>query len=135
MTNQLPAVIDDGFSEMAKDSPATDPVLVGSPIKFTHRLFPIGRGEGDATGMELAAYRTGRVWQKWDGNNRLVDQIPEQPGVPFPLSVEDIKDDGSVLGEWKLARLLYLRDLKTGRDFTFYSSTEGGRRALNTLAA
>lgn len=53
---------------------------------------------------------------------------------PFPEEVSDIVDDGTP-GEWSLTYLLFLRDMETGHDYTFTTSTNGGRRAVTTLSS
>src|SRR5262249_51700600 len=69
---------------------------------------------------------------KWY-DSRPVQVIVQRPGEWFPASVEQIKDDGTP-GEWQRTQVVYFRDLQWGHDYSFFTSSWGGIRAVETLA-
>jgi len=125
------ATSDDGFVQVAAAAPRS--LVRGETIRFRKGAFPVGRDEGDMLGAELAAYGAARAWQKWS-DKKLVNQIVAEDVEFFPEEVTDIDDDG-VEGEWALTLFLYLRDLDNGHDYTFLTSSNGGRRAVTSLSS
>jgi hypothetical protein len=129
--SNLPALAgsaDDGFASIATGAS----LIIGQYLKFRKGQYPVGRDEGDLSGATLCAYAVKQAWQKWV-DSRVARQIVRTPGNLFPQDAEEIADDDGG-GEWQLASLLYLRDLNTGADYTFTTSSNGGRRAVAILA-
>jgi hypothetical protein len=123
----LPAVLDDGLADVSDGG-----FITGKIIRFIKRKYPIGRGEEDALGRVLCVYRKRRAHRKWH-DKRIVQEVIEQPGIPFPKLDELLASDDGTPGEWQSVTALYLRDLRTAEDFSFLSGTTGGRLAFNEL--
>jgi hypothetical protein len=131
--SNMPAVIDnddDGFAEAAE---AGRHLVVGKLLRFRKGVYIVGKDEGNLSGATLCAYRIVRCWQKWD-DTRLVSTLFASPGNPLPTSADEIEDFGDEPGEWQLTSCLYLREMDDGRDYTFVTSSYGGRRAVGDLA-
>jgi len=127
----LPAVVDndDGFADIAD----TASRLVGEIVKFIKGRYVIGREEGELNGATLIAYGVWRCWQKWR-DRKVIDSIFPEPDRPLPRSAEDIDDPDAKPKEWQLTHFLYMRDPGDGADYTFVTSSSGGRRAIEALS-
>lgn len=114
--------------------------VTGEKIRFSKGLYLLGRGDGERlpVGRTLQAIDVVAAWTKFvDG--RIVDQR-----AGFPLcSREDLGDldedlwprgiDGKPDDPWVNQRYLYLLDPDAGEDFTFVTSSWGGRGAVEAL--
>jgi hypothetical protein len=130
VTTVAPRIADDGFAAVAETA-APESIVLGRLVRFRKGAFIVGRDELDISGAILAACGVTRLWQKWH-NKSVVEQIPFVRGQLFPEEVDEIEDNGEP-GEWQLSSLLYLQDLDSGADYTFSSSSFGGRRAVAQL--
>jgi hypothetical protein len=129
-TVNLPAApVDDGYLTAAQDTNAS--LIVGLNFKFRKGRYPVGRDEGDLLGAHLCGYRVQDAHQKWH-DNKPVQVIVRQPGQWFPADVSRIEDDGTP-GQWQRTWIVYFRDLQWGHDYTFFTSSFGGSRAVGNL--
>jgi hypothetical protein len=128
--SSMPAIIaDDGFSPDDIDDGDT---LIGLSLKFVKGHWLAGQDEEQLDGAVLCVYSFTRQWQKWH-DRKLVDWRNPVPGTLFPKTIEDLGDLSGTPGEWQLALILYLRDLDTGADYTYKTTSSGGHGAVKTL--
>lgn len=140
MSNQLANITpSDNFAALAEASQAS--VIVGERLRFSKGLYLIGRGDGVQLpiGTELLAIGIRAAWVKF-GDGKIVDQR-----VGFPMCERDelgdldqdkwpLGRDGSPADPWNNQRYLYLVDPGSGTEYTFVTSSWGGRAAVEALA-
>jgi hypothetical protein len=126
---ELPQATHDGYDTA---SIGDNNLIVGRAVRFRKGHYILGRDEEDLLSITVCAYRFASAWQKWH-SHRLIACIIERPGTYFPRSLDEIDDVDGGPGEWQLTAFLYLRNLKSGGDFTLTASSFGGRRAVETL--
>ena len=125
----LPERVDgDGFDDIARSASW----ILGERIKFRKGRWSCGTD--DMAGATLIAYQVRRRWEKWH-DRELIDTIESVPGEPVPASVKEIEDGKADDSEWNLSFYVYLRDPVDARDYTYITSSYGGRRAVDALGA
>jgi hypothetical protein len=115
--------------------------ISGERLRFVKGFYLLGRGDGERlpAGKKFEAIDIQAAWVKFlDG--QVVDQ---RIGYPMPAR-EDLDDndeedwplglDGRPADPWANQRYLYLIDPSTGSDYTFVTSSWGGRAAVEGLA-
>lgn len=140
MANELtPIRGGDNFSLAAEAS--TGSAITGERLRFSKGLYLIGRGDSAqlSAGTKLRVLDVAAGWVKFfDG--KVVDQ---RMGYPLcergDLDDNDPEDwpsgyDGSPSDPWSNQRYLYLVDPVSGAEFTFITSSWGGRAAVEALA-
>jgi hypothetical protein len=138
MTNELTNYSSDNFALAAASANNN---IVGERLRFSKGLYLIGKGDADRLpiGTQLNACDMQVAWTKFvDG--RVVDQR-----VGYPVAQrDDLGDhdpqywdagfDGKPADPWALQNYLYLVDPEDGREFTFVTSSWGGRAEVGRLA-
>jgi hypothetical protein len=114
--------------------------LVGERLRFSKGRYLIGAGDTAelAAGTVLDCLDTTILWIKFiDG--KVVDQR-----IGYPVAAREELDDqdeadwptgfdGKPADPWVLQQLLYLVDARTGAEYTFTTSSWGGRAAVDRL--
>jgi len=137
---QLPLIPgNDGWGDAAKD--AGERLIKGQLVKFADWRWTVGKEkEVIAPGRRFLALATIALWQRWE-DGKAVENIIREPGRRLPerdeLSHQD-ESEWPLFGDdpqdpWQSTRLVYLVDPKTQEDFTFSTSSYGGRNAVATL--
>jgi hypothetical protein len=138
MSNEV-ARAHDGWGAVPDDASGS---LRGSYIKFADGEFSIGKNAEPFPG-DRSVVVTGVVtlFQKWE-DGKPVEQRITRPGQRHPERDElpDLDESEWELGlngepadPWKDSRLLYPIDPATDEEFTFVTSSMGGRRAVGDL--
>ena len=140
MTNALTKTgSTDNFAIAASSSQSS--AISGERLRFSKGQYLIGRGDAERLdiGTELQAIDIQAAWVKFlDG--KVVDQR-----VGFPMAERDelgdtdedewpMGFDGTPADPWSNQRYLYLIDPESGAEYTFITSSWGGRAAVETLA-
>ena len=90
----------------------------------------------------LVALATAAGWVKWQGG-KPVEYRMRQPGVPMPARADlgdndrakwEFGPDGQPRDPWQNTHFVYLIDPQTAEEFTFSTSSWGGRDCVINLA-
>jgi hypothetical protein len=137
----LPANDDDGWADAAAE--ITSRVLRGTLLKYADWKWTKGtEGTPIKDGTQLVALGTRAAWVKWQGG-KPVQYVMRQPGKPLPERDElgdldqgqwEAGPDGTPRNPWQNTRFVYLLDPITVEQFTFSTSSGGGRSAVTNLA-
>jgi hypothetical protein len=131
---------DDGWNDAASD--AGDRVLRGSLLKFSDGRWSIGKeGTDTAPDLRLVAVSTTAAWVKWKDGKPVEYRIRDAGHAMRhreTLGDEDeseweVGPDGRPKDPWQNTRFVHLIDLKTAAEFTFSTSSFGGRRCVEDL--
>lgn len=127
----------DGWSAVPSTGSSS---IRGKLLKFTNGEFLIG--EEAVNGRELVAVGALTAWVRWAGG-RPSEMRETLPGQPHPRR-EELGEldaaawekglDGNPSDPWRDSRNLFLVDPATGAEFTFATSSWGGRSAIEDLA-
>lgn len=113
--------------------------ITGERLRFSKGQYLIGRGDFNELpeGTELQVIDVAAAWVKFE-NDKVVDQR-----VGFPMCARDELGDtderlwpmkyGQPSDPWSNQRYLYLIDAESGAEYTFVTSSWGGRAAVETL--
>jgi hypothetical protein len=128
---------DDGFGSVPAE---TNSLIRGNLFRFVDGDYGAS-GDKRLNGHELIATSVATYWVKWIAK-RPADIRKAEPGQRYPFR-EDLGDldearwelglDGNPSDPWRDSRNLYLIDEVTGEEWTFTTSTAGGRRAVSEL--
>jgi len=115
--SQLPLIPgDDGWGDAAGDT--GERLIKGQLIKFADWRWTIGKEREEvAPGRRFEALATAACWQHWK----------DQDETEWEFFGADPQDP------WRNTRLVYLLDPRTMEDFTFSTSSYGGRAAVSDL--
>jgi hypothetical protein len=128
----------DNFALAAGGSQSS--AIVGERLRFVKGQYLVGKGDYNPLpeGTELQAVDIAAAWVKF------VDDKPVDTRIGFPMAERDELGDndpeewpfryGAPADPWSNQRYLYLIDPKTGADYTFVTSSWGGRDAVTKLA-
>jgi hypothetical protein len=116
-------------------------MIHGRIIKFADGYYTISESTEPANGRVLVVAGVVPAWVKWRDGKPVEHRIT-QSRMPHPER-EDLPDldqndwpaglDGQPADPWQDTRYLYLADPQTGEEFTFTTSSWGGRRAIADL--
>jgi hypothetical protein len=137
--NEVTKLSTDNFAAAA--NAASQTMIVGQRLRFSKGLYLIGRGDAAqlSAGTKLQAIDVQAAWVKF-ADGQVVDQ---RVGYPMPDrdELDDLDEgdwpigfDGKPNDPWSNQRYLYLVDPVTGSDYTFVTSSWGGRAAVEQLA-
>ena len=137
MANDL-TTYGDGFSEAANEATGQ---IVGERVRFSKGLFLIGKGDTQRLpeNLRLEAHGTTAAWIKFLGN-KVVDQ---RNGFPLPPRevLGDLDErswerdqEGKPKDPWTCQQYLYLLNRSSGEEFTFITSSWGGRKAITKVS-
>ncbi len=141
METNLPSVHSDSGDNWGAIPTAGVSLVRGRIIKFS-TTGDFLTGEEDVTGEQFAVVGVEIFWVKWQGS-KPVETLITTTGSMHPrreelgdLDPADWEDglDGRPVDPWRDARNLYLIDAKTAEEFTFVTSSFGGRSAIASLA-
>jgi hypothetical protein len=137
--NQL---LDDGWSDAAHEAEGRQH-LRGTLLKFSDWRWIAGReGRVLEHGTRLVAMSTEAGWVRWE-NGKPAEYRMRQSGRRLPerdeLGYTDQSEweqnfRGEATDPWQNTRFVYLVDPQTAEDFTFSTSSWGGRGAVADLA-
>jgi hypothetical protein len=132
---------DDGWSDAAAEN--TERVIKGTLLKFADGNWSRGKeGTKVELGARLVAFDTAAAWVKWFDGKPLEYRL-RQPGHRLPEREElgdldegrwDMGPDGKPKDPWQNTRFVYLIHPVSGEEFTFSTSSWGGRCAVSDLA-
>jgi hypothetical protein len=138
--SQLPLIPgNDGWGDAAGDS--GERLIKGQLIKFADWRWTIGKEREEvASGRRFEALATAACWQHWK-DGKPDKTIMREPGRRLPERDElgDLDEtEWEFFGAdpqdpWRNTRLVYLIDPRTTKDFTFSTSSYGGRAAVSDL--
>jgi hypothetical protein len=133
-------------------TPDDDPYLrtaarvatAASFLKYVKGAFVFGIDEEElALGAELVPNMTGAKigWLKWQGGDVIEERMfPWATGHPFREDLGDLDqglweraDDGKPIDMWSETATLPFKNPRTGEEFTFSTSSTGGRQAVAKL--
>jgi hypothetical protein len=131
---------DDGWGDAADEGVGR--MIKGERLKCVEGQWLIGK-EGTLLDEEtrLVALMTSAAWIRWE-NRKPVETRLRRPGSPLPERDElgyDDEDDwefglsGEKVDPWQNTRLVYFVDPDTAEDFTYSTSSWGGRDAVVAL--
>jgi hypothetical protein len=137
-TNDVPAVIEDGFSKPDQE----ERLIRGTIARCTDGLWKDADGTPIPPDSRWVAWATGECLQHWQ-NKLPVQTILKKPGVPLPDLDElngqipqqewDKGLDGKPRPPWVRQHIVYLLDAQTGAELTFISGTVGAAIAVERL--
>jgi hypothetical protein len=123
------------------DSVPAESLVRGRLLKFTDGNYLLSGVAGTLNGAILVVTGVVTLWVEWrDG--LPVRQLVTQPGQRHPdrdelgdLNTEEwpLGRDGKPNDPWQDTRYLYLLDPTTSEEFTFTTSSWGGRKAIGDL--
>jgi hypothetical protein len=140
MANEITTIRGNDNFAMAAEA-AQGSQIVGERLRFSKGRYLIGRGDFNALAenTELQALDIQAAWVKFSPEGKVVDQR-----VGFPMAGRDELGDtdedewplkyGEPADPWSNQRYLYLIDLESGAEYTFITSSWGGRAAVEALA-
>jgi hypothetical protein len=135
----------DGWEETAAE--AEKRIIRGSILKFNDWKWSIGK-EKEWIEIKasrcLVAHATAVGWAKWQGApGKPVEYRMRERGVPMPERTDlgdndptewELGPDGQSRDPWQLTHFVYLVDPQTFEEFTFSTSSWGGRDCVINLA-
>jgi hypothetical protein len=141
MSNFPTTQTDDSWDHAAAES--THRIIRGTLLKFRNGNWSRGKeGTNLNEGTRLVALDTAAAWVKWS-DGKPIEYRLRQPGHRLP-DRDDLGDgdkrywgtggDGKPIDPWQNTRFVYFVDLATGEEYTFSTSTWGGRSAISDLA-
>jgi hypothetical protein len=141
MTNELTTITHDGWNDAAAE--ANERVLRGALLRFSDWNWMKG---GEAVpiekGTRLVATGTASAWVRWE-KGKPIEYRLKPTGKPLPdretLGSTDEAQweegpDKKPRDPWQASKFLYLTDSNTGEQYTFSTSSFGGREAVVNLA-
>lgn len=137
------SVAADGWDDTAAEAEAR--IIRGSLLKYFDWKWSIG-SEKEAVevkeGRRLVALATAAGWVKWQAG-KPVEYRMREPGVPMPARTDlgdnaagnwEVGPDGQPRDPWQNTHFVYLVDPQTAEEFTFSTSSLGGRDCVINLA-
>jgi hypothetical protein len=133
----------DGWDDAAAEAEAR--ITRGSLLKFFDWMWSIGNEKESVQvkeGRRLVALATAAAWVKWQGGKPAEYRLRE-PGMPLPQRADlgdndpgkwDVGPDGQPRDPWQNTYFVYLVDQQTAEEFTFSTSSLGGRDCVINLA-
>jgi hypothetical protein len=128
----------DGFA-VAENAGAS--MIVGKMLKFADGKFLADKTETLAASTTLVAVNVTTAWVHWRDSKPIEhrvthvgqshpirDELPDQDEGKWPVGLNNEPAD-----PWHDCRYLYLIDPNTGADYTFVTSSFGGRKAIGDL--
>jgi hypothetical protein len=132
---------DDGWDDAAAES--SDRTIRGTLLKFANATWSRGKeGTDIKEGTRLVALDTAAAWVKWFQSRPIAHKL-RRAGHRLPDRNElgdldevdwEIGPDGKPKDPWQNTRFVYFSDAMSGEEFTFSTSTWGGRAAVSDLA-
>jgi hypothetical protein len=133
----------DGWDDTAAEAEAR--IIRGPLLKFNDWKWSIGKEKEWVEVKEgrcLVALASAAGWVKWQGG-KPVEYRMRQPGVPMPARADlgdndpgkwEVGPDGQPRDPWQNTFFVYLIDPQTAEEFTFSTSSWGGRDCVINLA-
>src|SRR5262249_24572648 len=132
---------DDGWGDAAAEN--AERLIKGTLLKFADWIWSKGKeGTRVEEGTTLIALYTTAAWVKWSDGKPVAYKI-RQSGKRLPerseVGDDDARDweagsDGKPKDPWQNTRFVHLVDPITDEEYTFSTSTWGGRGAVTDLA-
>ena len=134
-------ITDDGFSDDAKEN--VNRAIRGTLLKCSKGRWTMGPNNDPVPpGLRLVVMESKAAWVKWWGG-LPIEHIWRAPGQPLPER-EDLPDgdpslwetdaDGEPKDPWQLTKYLFLVNPETAEQFTFSTTSWGGRSEINDLS-
>jgi hypothetical protein len=119
------------FSLIAAESASGN--LIGARMRFEKGAYYVSKGYAEELplGTRLLVIDIAAAWVKWVGDRIVATHT----GLPLPHrdDLDDIELAGSEDDPWKCCRYMYLTH-DDGREYTFTTSSWGGRSAVDRLS-